>query len=291
MRPLFNRRAFFKLSAAVGAACFHPPAHPSTSIALRSVSAQDASAASGLSIASTCPLPFPHRLFPNAESLLTRRLAAFDLLIVPAYAAAELIRRGALQKIPGSPGRAHDPDGAFTIPYTYAISALVYRGAPPTSLNDLWTRDALWPDAPRLVIGAALLRRGYRLNDTNPGHLAQAAEDLWRLRPRLSTDPLAGLRSGLAALALTPIPDRNGEAEPFGIFLPPEGAALIEYDWLIPLGAPHPQAALKFITENALSIRHPPREAAIRYPPLTPLPAAARAQLAEIWTRLKGTTA
>ena len=109
MRPRFNRRAFLKLSAAVGAACFHPPAHPSTSIALRSVSAQDASAASGLSIASTSTLPFPHHYFPNAESLLTRRLAAFDLLLVPAYAAAELIHRGALQKIPGAPGRAHDP--------------------------------------------------------------------------------------------------------------------------------------------------------------------------------------
>jgi len=297
-----NRRAFLKLSAAFGAACFHPPAHPATSIAPRSASAQDASAASGLSIASTCPLPFSHHRFPNAESLLTRRLAAFDLLLVPAYAAAELIRGGALQKIPGSPGRAHDPDGAFTIPYSYAITALVYRGTPPASLDNLWTHAALWPDAPRLVIGTALLRSGYRLNDANPGHLAQVEEDLLRLRPRLVPDPLAGLRSGRAALALASIPDRIGEGEPPGIFLPPEGVALIEYDWVIPLNAPHPQGALTLITNLQ------PRSASFRGQlspisnhtyaglastrkliPLAPLPAEARALYAETWARIKET--
>jgi len=271
-----NRRAFLKLSAAVGAASLTP--------------------APRLSIASTLPLPFPHQFFPNAESLLSLRLTAFDLLLVPAYAAADLIRRSALHIIPGQPGRARDPEGAFTIPYTRAVGALIYQGAPPTSLDDLWTRDALWPDAPRLVIGAALLRRGYSLNDTHPGHLAQAEEDLLRLGPRLVRDPVAGLRSGLTSLALAAVSARIAAAEPGGVFFPPEGAALIEYDWAIPLGAPHPEAALSFVTAMAHAPRfiakHPCGTLhAPRLTPLTPLPAAALAQRAGIWARLKEITA
>jgi spermidine/putrescine-binding protein len=237
-------------------------------------------------------------------------------LLVPACTAVELIRRGALQTLSGVPGRPHDPDGAYTFPYLTAISALVYRGAPPSSLDDLWARDALWPDSPRLVIGAALLRRGYPLNDTHPGHLAQAEEDLLRLRPRLAPDPLAALHSGLASLALTLIrieaissaPSRAStspfrgsaqEATETGAMIPPEGAAIVEYDWVIPLGARSAEAALAFIA-NAPSgigdIARPPCGApdafdasASKLTPLAPLPAAAVAQRASIWKRLKET--
>jgi len=267
-RQRLSRRAFLKLSAAFGiAAHLRLPAQPV--------------------IAATYPLPFPHRYFPNAESLLTQPLGLYDLLLIPAHLAAELIRRGALHPLDGhlpkSTGRAHDPEGAFTLPHMFAIGGLAYRGAPPKSLDDLWNADALWPDSSRLVIGAALLRRGYSLNDTHPGHLAQVEADLiWR-RPRIVPDPLAGLRSGISTLALAPILVSAGEAD-FGILPPPEGAALIEYDWAIPADSNHPQLALDFITKTYHASPVTPHASLI---PLTPLPARALTQRAAIWSRVK----
>jgi len=312
-----SRRAFLQLGAALGAAFLQQTSHPSTAPLGSFAHAHRAPTAGGLSIASTFPLPFQYRYFPDVERLLDYRLDIFDLWLVPAYTAVELIRRGALQTLPGVPGRPHDPDGAYTFPYLTAISALVYRGAPPSSLDDLWARDALWPDSPRLVIGAALLRRGYPLNDSHSGHLAQVEEDLLRLRPRLVSDPLAALRSGLASPALTLIrieaiasaPSRpstsplRGSAQGatgIGAMIPPEGAAIVEYDWVVPLGARNAEAALAFIA-NAPSgtgdIAKPPRgtphafdASAPKLTPLTPLPAAALAQRASIWKRLKETT-
>jgi len=275
MRPGFtdgaarlNRRTFLKLSAALGIAAYLRPA-------------------TGPVIASTYPLPIPHRYFPNAESLLSQPLALYDLLLVPAYLAADLIRRGALRQLsadlPKTLGRAHDPESAFTVPYALAMGGLAYRGAPPQSLDTLWHTDALWPDSSRLVLGAALLRRGHPLNDTHPAHLAQAGEDLIRRRPRIVPDPLAGLRSGISTLALAPILVSAGEAD-FEILPPPEGVALIEYDWAIPTGVRHSQINLHAsrITPHASPVT--PHASLI---PLTPLPARALAQRAEIWSRIK----
>ena len=304
MRPRLHRRTFLKLSAALGAA-----AYPLGS-------AQDAlKSAEGPAIASTFPLPFPHRYFPNAEALLSRRLSAFDLLLVPAYAAAELIRRDALETIEGLPGRAHDPDGAYTMPHLTAVSAILYRDAQPRSLDDLWNAETLWPDSSRLVIGMELLRRGYPLNDTHSGHLAQIENDLAALRPRLLPDPEAGFRSGRGVFALAPIPVGVDEANPdadapppvrfatraaaVGVMLPPEGAALIEYDWVIPRGAPNLEFGPTFIANTEYAIlstqyASPPTPPVLfptpdapRLTPLTPLLASALAQRAEIWSRVK----
>lgn len=265
-----NRRAFLKLSAAFGiAAHLRLPAQPL--------------------IASTYPLPFPHRYFPNAESLLAQPLDRYDLLLVPAHLAAELIRRGALQQLdndlPKSLGRAHDPEGAFTHPHAFAIGGLAYRGTPPKSLDDLWNSDSLWPDSSRLVIGAALLRRDYPLNDTHPGHLAQVEEDLIRRRPHIVPDPLARLRSGISTLVLAPILVSAGEAD-FGILPPPEGTALIEYDWAIPARSSNAQLALDFLIQTNHGSLVTPHASHLTIP-LTPLPTRALAQRAAIWSRVK----
>jgi hypothetical protein len=158
-----DRRAFLKLGGALGLA---------TAFALPP--------ASKVRIASAWPLPFPHRCFPNPDHLLAQDLSRFDLLVIPAYAAAELIQRGALCALPGSPGRAHDPEGTFTQPCHYDVRALPLASA--------------WPDHPRLVVGAALWARGYSPNDSHPGHLAQIEPDL--LARRLPA------REGAAALLI-----------------------------------------------------------------------------------------
>lgn len=152
MTVRFSRRSFLKWSGglALGA----------TSLTL--------SAASGPRIAATWPVRAPHLYLPNPDALLDRELSAFDLLLVPAYAAAELIQRRQLQPLPGrlrgTPGRAHDPEGAFTWPQHYDRVTLPLA--------------APWPQHPRLVVGAALWARGYSPNDLHPGRLAQVEQDL-----------------------------------------------------------------------------------------------------------------
>ena len=219
-------------------------------------------------------------------------LSAFDLLLVPAYAAAALIERGALLPLPGPAGRAHDPEGAFTLPYARMAAALLYRGGPPPAgLDDLWRHPAqtLWPDDARLVIGAALLRRGYSPNDTHPGRLALAQADLAEMRPRLAADPAAALRAGRGRLAYALLDVSQLQAG--GPFVPLDGGPLVEYDWVIPAGAQDPAAARHFL--QALPLAGPALRAKRAQPgrrliPLTPLPADARAQHAEIWRAVSG---
>ena len=264
-----TRRTFFQVGAAFGAAGFVRP---------------NRALAAGPRIAACLPLPFAHTRFSDIQSLLSAPLAAFDLLLLPAYAAAGLIARRALLPLGGPAGRAHDPDGAFSIPHSYHVAALLGARQAPASLDDLWqaASQTLWPSDARLLIGAALQRRGYSPNDTHPGHLAQVQADLAARKPRLARDPAAALsaRQGRLAYALLPvgaIPD---------LTLPIEGSPLVEFDWVIPAGANAADAALVFL-QNL----QPPELSALpdfgrRLIPLAPLPPAARAQHAEIWAEL-----
>ena len=254
-----NRRVFLKLGAIGAAAALFRP--PTLAVAFPR-------------IASTLPLPVPHEYFDDPDSMLACSLARFDLLLAPAYIAAELIRHGRLQAAGGPPGRAHDPEGAFTIPYRYQIGALrcLDGGAPAgvASWSELWQAEGrvLWPGGSRLAIGAALLGRGHSPNDTHAGHLTQAGSDLIRLQasPRTSTRLTFELVDASAA----------GQAR-----LPVEGVPLIEYDWVIP-AAGNAALARPFVQ----SLGQPadvPTLPGVRLIPLMPLPAPARRQHAEIW--------
>lgn len=223
MTAPLNRRAFLKLSGALSVAIHWP-----------------ALVSGGMRLASTWPIVYPHHYFPNPEALLAHGLSQFDLLLLPAYAAVELIQAGAVQTLPGLPGRAsagsraHDPEGAFTLPYHYEAIKLPL--------------PSVWPNHPRVVIGAALWARGYSPNDSHPGHLAQIEKDLLAQRP----------------------PRRSDTA-----------TLVIEYDWVIPRTARHTQGALEFLTN--LRPLTPNPGAAI---PLMPFSRAARAQISQLWERL-----
>jgi hypothetical protein len=258
-----NRRAFLKLGAAAGAAAL-----------LRPAALGDAFPR----IASALPLPVQHAYFADPDRLLAPSLARFDLLLAPAYIAAELIGRGAVQAAgwatPWAAGRAHDPDGAFTFPYRYQIAVLrnLSSGAPAgvLSWSDLLRAEGrvLWTGGGRLPIGAALLSRGYSPNDTHAGRLAQAGSDLARL---------ASATSAPARLAIEMV-----DAAAAGQYrLPVEGVPLIEYDWVIPAGA-DPALARSYV-QSLGRPADPPALTSVRLIPLMPLPEPARRQHAEIW--------
>ncbi len=246
-----SRRAFLKLCAVGGVALWFQPAGPAAEPAL----------------ASALPLPYPHQSMADADGLLTpegrRHWSAFDLWLIPAYTAAALIQHGAVQAltVPAAwaRGRAHDPDGAFTRPHAWAASVLAEGG---------WA-DVPWPASARLVLGAALMRRGYSPNDAQPHHLAEIEQDLLAQHPAALTWHL------LSA----------GPALPRHLAWPAAGAMVVEYDWVIPREAPHPAAAMAFL--RRLVPQTCPRLAPVRQVPLTPLSAEALARRAALWARLR----
>ncbi len=274
-RPPLSRRGFLKLSAAgaVGwglrPAWTGPPAWPR--------------------LASTLRLPFPHTYLADPDALLAHPPAGFDLLLAPAYVAAGLIQRGLVQPLAGPPGRAHDPDGAYTVPYRLAVSAIVYPAG--AGADDPWQAPLAWPAHGRLVLGAALQRRGFSPNDTHAGHLAQAGADLAALRPALSADPLASLYGGGVWAAFVPAPFSPEGAleldEGLAATPPPWGGMLIEYDWVLPTNAPDVEAALGFLAGlPPLLVAPSALGAGWQAAPLAPLPGRAQAQHRRLWADL-----
>ncbi len=263
-----NRRGFLKLSALAGLAAAVRLPDP------------------GLRIATALPLPgypvtsfdaWPHRPPPG-----------FDLLRLPVYLAAAYIRNGAVLPLAGAPGRAHDPEGAFTQPSRYLAGALL--SAPPAAARrwaQLWTQPpgAAWPNSARLVLAVALLRRGYSPNDTHPGHLAQAEADLLAAGhpERLAAPDLDLLAEPPAApliYALAPLATVDPAALPLG------GTPLVEFDWVIPADAMQPAAARAYVAAQPLP-ESPLGPYPTRLIPLMPLPDRAQAQVAAIWARLR----
>ncbi len=282
--PRTSRRSFLKLGAATIAAA----------LALPRVewlpSAPDPSA---LRVRSALPLP-GYGALALPERLLTWRPNAIDVALVPAYVAAQLIQRGWLQPFDGQPGRAHDPEGRYTMPYAQRVAAVRFpneTAAPKaSSWEDLWRAGpaAVWPAVGRLLAGAALLRRGYSPNDTHPGHLAQAGMDLRQLRPRLSSPGAEHVnhweRNPRAAAFVLADPMMIGPAN--GLRLPGEGTMLIEYDWVITAEAARAEMARRFVEPFRSAAPRPRLDLPVRLIPLMPLPETARAQHAEIWASL-----
>ncbi len=232
-------------------------------------------------------LPFPERLWESA-------LDHVDVALVPAYVAAKLIQNGLLRPVHGPSGRPHDPEGRYTVPFAYRVAALRLPGGPATPLAatwaDLWSAAgrAVWPAFSRLITGAALLRRGYSPNDTHPGHLAQAADDLGRLRPRIVpevSERFKALQRTEKPLAFVLAdPSELGRAN--GLRLPAEGTMLIEYDWVITASPTQAAAARQFIDELPPTAQSLRCDLPARLIPLMPLPQAAQAQHDEIWASL-----
>jgi hypothetical protein len=254
-----SRRAFLKTSAVIAGAFWVRPA-------------------SSLAIASTLPIGQPHDFHSDPDILLEQEWERYDLLLLPAYAAAGMIARGDAAALPGPAGRAHDPDGAFTIPARFTLTTLVYASAPPVSprLDHILTAGLL-PDFMRLSLGALLLSLGSSPNETDPARLHRV---LWALRNvAIAADPLAALRSGRGQVALT----QMAAPWPAGVASPP-AAILIVYDWVLPLAARRPLAARDFLSSVHTRVPgRPALPAGVKAFSLAPLPPVTLARCSAIW--------
>jgi spermidine/putrescine transport system substrate-binding protein len=109
---------------------------------------------------------------------------------------------------------AHDPGNAFSVPYAWGTTGLCYRTDLVSEAPDSWN-DLLQPSedlvgrttmlaTDRWLLGAALLARGYSVNETDPARLEEVKADLVAAKETLlaydDTTFYAKLVSGEASL-------------------------------------------------------------------------------------------
>jgi spermidine/putrescine transport system substrate-binding protein len=156
----------------------------------------------------------------------------------------------------------YDKGNKYSVPYTLGAEMLVYNtekvSKKITSISDLWDpslKDSVvLLDDPRSIIGAALTKLGYSINETDSSKLKQAKEQLQKLKPNvkvldadtphnslISGDTTVGLMWGSQASAAV-----KGNSK-LKIVYPSEGMQFGEDNFIIPVKAPHPNNANTFI--------------------------------------------
>lgn len=156
----------------------------------------------------------------------------------------------------------YDEGNKYSIPYSLGSEMIVYN---PTkvkkdinSISDLWDPsfkdDEVLLEDPRSVIGMALTKLGYNINETDTSKLNEAAAQLKTLRSNvkvfdadtphnslISGDTDLGVMWGSqASAALKGNPNLK-------IAYPKEGMQFEEDNFIIPVKAPHEKNAEKFI--------------------------------------------
>lgn len=156
----------------------------------------------------------------------------------------------------------YDKDNKYSIPYTLGGQMIVYN--PDKIKKDIKGIKDLWDpsfkdsevllDDPRSVIGMALTKLGYSINETDPAKLNEAKAELKNLKQNvkvfdadtphnslISGDTSIGVMWGSQASAAL---KQNPKLK---IVYPQEGMQFEEDNFVIPIKAPHKANAEKFI--------------------------------------------
>lgn len=157
---------------------------------------------------------------------------------------------------------AFDPGNKFSVPYMCGNGVIaVNTGMVPgtiTSYGDLWDskfkNSLVVLDDERAIIGIALKKLGYSLNETDPKRLEQARQELLKLKPNIkkfdSDSPSSVMLKGEAAAgymwgAEAVLAERGNND--IKTFFPSEGMYLWQDNFVIPKGAEHKKNAELFI--------------------------------------------
>lgn len=154
-----------------------------------------------------------------------------------------------------------DPGRKYTVPYMWGTQGIGYRKSKVDGVPDSWEwlfdsdkysgRIAVLSEG---VIEVALQYLGYSYNDTDPAHIKQVEEMLIKQKPHIKTFAEDNgqdlLLSGEVDLAM----EWNGdilqimeEDDDISYVVPKEGSNIWQDCLCIPVGAPHPENAHKFM--------------------------------------------
>lgn len=155
-----------------------------------------------------------------------------------------------------------DPGNKFSVPYMWgdgviAVNTSMIPGD-VTSYGDLWDskfkNSLVVLDDERAIIGLALKKLGYSINETDPAKLEQARQELIKLKPNIkkydSDSPSSALISGEAAAGYMWGAEAflaEKENKNIKTFFPKEGMYLWQDNFVIPKGAEHKKNAELFI--------------------------------------------
>lgn len=158
--------------------------------------------------------------------------------------------------------QSFDPGNEFSIPYQAGMDAIVVNTATvetvPQSFADLWNEEyagrLVMVDDARTVIAATLLTLGYDPNTDDLAQLEEARERLALLIPNVnifdSDSPKTALIAGDADLGIVWTGEAQLAQDELGTIefvYPTEGAMKWQDTWVIPVGAPNPDAEYAFL--------------------------------------------
>ena len=181
-----------------------------------------------------------------------RLLQPIDLKNIPNFVHVAAMRKNL----------SFDPGNKFTVPYMCGTALIAVNTAkikwPIKSYKDLWDprlKDSLVVlDDQRAIIGMALKKLGYSLNDADPKHLKQAQAELVKVLPNIkaydSDSPKTLLINGEASVGMIWSAEASlakRENKNIQIVFPSEGMYLWQDNFFIPKGSPHKKEAEQFV--------------------------------------------
>jgi spermidine/putrescine transport system permease protein len=156
-----------------------------------------------------------------------------------------------------------DPGNKYTVPYLWGDAVIVvntkkFPDANITSYNDIW--DSKYKNSivalndERALIGIALKKLGYSMNETDPLKLQQAQDELTKLRPNIklfdSDSPKTSLINGEASVGYVWGAEAylaEQQNKDLKTFFPKEGMYLWQDNFVIPKDAKDKKNAELFI--------------------------------------------
>lgn len=224
--------------------------------------------------------------FSSNEEMLAKLMAGgseFDLVVASDYMVEVLRNQKLIQPLDISNipnfknldeavlNLSFDPDNKYSIPYMWGDACIAVDTSkvkfPIKSYKDLWNPELknsiVVLDDQRAVIGMALKKLGYSINETDPEALDAAKKELMALQPNIkaydSDSPKTMLINGEAKVGFVwgaEVALAKRENSNIQAVIPEEGLLLQQDNFVIPKGSKNKKAAelfMNFIMEPEIS--------------------------------------
>jgi spermidine/putrescine transport system permease protein len=225
--------------------------------------------------------------FSSNEEMLAKLMAGgsqFDLVVASDYMVEILTKQNLIQALDkenianfknltdGSLNKPFDPGNKYSIPYMWGDACIAVDTSKVkteiTSLSDLWKPELknsiVVLDDQRAIIGMALKKLGYSINETSEKALAEAKKELEALQPNIkaydSDSPKTLLINGEAKVGFVWGAEASlakRENTNIKAVIPKEGLFLQQDNFVIPAESKHKKAAetfINFILEPEISV-------------------------------------
>lgn len=225
--------------------------------------------------------------FSSNEEMLAKLMAGgsqFDLVVASDYMVEILTKQNLIQTLDKenitnfknltdeSLNKPFDPGNKYSIPYMWGDACIAVDTSKVkteiTSLSDLWKPEfknsIVVLDDQRAIIGMALKKLGYSVNETSEKALAEAKKELEALQPNIkaydSDSPKTLLINGEAKVGFVWGAEASlakRENSNIKAVIPKEGLFLQQDNFVIPSESKHKKAAetfINFILEPEISV-------------------------------------